>query len=106
VIAGATRDTHPAVMAGSGSLLPDLAVAPVSLLPRQPATSKAADQAASTGPCAALLDLFAVAHAERTGSRRGDTGAARPTDLEDAPDHRFFATRSLADGEAGLVQIS
>jgi len=33
----ATRDTHPAVMADSGSLLPGWALAPVSLLPRQPA---------------------------------------------------------------------
>jgi len=33
----ATRDTHPAVMADSGSLLPGLALTPVSLLPHQPA---------------------------------------------------------------------
>lgn len=33
----ATRDTHPAVMADSGSPLPGLALASVSLLPHQPA---------------------------------------------------------------------
>ena len=71
----ATRDTHPAVMADSGSLLPGLALAPVSLLSRQPACRLQGGRPGRRArPCAALLDLFAVAHAERAGSRCGDTG--------------------------------
>ena len=71
----ATRDTHPAVMADSGSLLLGLALAPVSLLPRQPACLPQGGRPGQrVRPCAALLDLLPVAHAERAGSRRDDTG--------------------------------
>ena len=76
----ATKDTHPAVMADSGSpsARPGLGAGLLAHSPaRLPPPRRLPGRRAR--PCAALLDLLAVA-------TPADTGAARPTDLEDAPD--------------------
>ncbi len=71
----ATKDTHPAVMADSGS--PSGPAWPWRRSPRSPATRlppPGPRRGRWARPCAAWLDLLAVAHAERAGSRRSDTG--------------------------------
>jgi hypothetical protein len=65
----ATRDTDPAVTADSGSLPPGLSPCSVASPPALPRRRAAGERL-----CAVLLDVFAVPHAERAGSRRGATG--------------------------------
>jgi len=105
----ATRDTHPAVMADSGSLLPGWALAPFSLLPRQPACRLQGGgpagehgRAQSCWNCSLWRTLNGP---DRAAATPADTGAARPTDLEDAPDRRFRSTLYSADRLAGGMQI-
>jgi hypothetical protein len=81
----ATRDTHPAVMADSGSLLPGLALAPVSLLPRRLQGSGPAGEHGRAQPCRICSLWRTLNGLDRAAATPADTGAARPTDLEDAP---------------------
>jgi hypothetical protein len=71
----AVKDTHPAVMADSGSPSARLGLG-AGLLAHSPARLPPPMRRPGrpARPCAALLDLLAVVRAERAGSRRGDTG--------------------------------
>jgi hypothetical protein len=81
-------------MADSASLLPDLALALVSLPRRQPAcASKAVGRPASG--CARSCRICSLCRTlnglDRAAATPADISAAGPGDLEDVPDRRLFA---------------
>jgi len=104
----ATKDTHPAVMADSGSPSGP-ALAPVSSLTCQPACHFPGCGPAGghdrAQPCWICPLWRALNGLDRAAATPAETGAARPADLEDAPDRRVGADTMVLSQEVRLAQI-